>query len=249
MTKITWLKAGERTFEAGIDRGVLYVDDNPGVPWNGLINVNQTSSGGDVKPRYLDGIKIGNHTSPEEFEGTIEAYTYPVEFEQCDGTALLQNGLRVKQQGRKNFNMVYRSKVGNDIAGLEFAYQIHILYNLKAEPSDRSYRTLSDRNDPATFSWHITSRAIQIAGLYPTSHYILDSRDVPAELLQTIEDTIYGTDDTDPSLPSAGELVFIFDSYQDLVYDAGNPFTPVFAIYDAGAPGDPYDFEIDGGAL
>lgn len=249
MTKLSWLKTGSKIFETGVDRGVLYVDDASGVPWNGLVSVNQNTSGGQAKPRYLDGIKIGNRTSPEEFEGTIEAYTYPTEFEQCDGTALLQNGLRAKQQGRKSFNMAYRSKVGNDVAGLELAYQIHILYNLKAEPSSRSFQTLSDQNEPVTFSWQVTSRAIATSGLYPTSHYVLDSRDVPNELMQTIEDMIYGTNETDPVLPTPGELVFLFDSYLDMIYDAGGPYTPVFETYDAGAPGDPYEFEIDGGAL
>lgn len=249
MTKIKWLKSGERRYEAGIDRGVLYVDGNPGVPWNGLIAIKTSKSGGDLKPRYLDGIKIGNRTSQEEFEATIEAYTYPLEFEQCDGTARLQSGLRAKQQGRKPFNLVYRSKVGNEILGLDLTYEIHILYDLRAEPSDRSYRTLSNQSDPDTFNWHVTSRSKSTLGLYPTSHYVVDKSDVPAELFQTLEDLLYGTDETDPTLPTPGELIFLFDSYEDNIYDAGSPYTPVFETYDAGAPGSPYEFEIDGGAL
>lgn len=248
MTKIQWLKVGERFYEAGIDRGVLYIDNAPGVPWNGLIAVTKNQSGGEVKPRYLDGIKIGNRTSSEEFDATIEAYTFPTQFEQCDGTALLQNGLRAKQQSRKEFHMSYRSRIGNDIKGLDLAYQIHILYNLRAEPSNRSFQTLNAQSQAATFNWHITSRAPKVAGLYPTTHYVLDNRDIPAELMQIVEDMIYGTADTDPALPTPGELIFLFDSYLDEVYDAGSPYTPVFETYDAGHPGDPYTFEIDGGA-
>lgn len=249
MSGIDWGIPGKRFFEAGIDRGVLYVGDTPGVPWVGLAGVNQSQSGGQTKPHYLDGIKIGNFSSMEEFEATIQAFTYPTEFEQCDGTALLQNGLRVTQQRRKPFGMCYRTKIGNDVKGLDLAYKIHILYNLRAEPSDHSFATLSDQNTPMIFSWHVTSRPTLVNGLFPSAHYILDSRDIPAELLQTIEEVLYGNSEQDPSLPSPGELVFLFDSYDDLVYDAGDPFTPVFATYDAGSPSTSIILTIDGGTL
>jgi hypothetical protein len=249
MTRISWSQLGERYFEAGIDHGVLYVEDNPGVPWVGLVNFNQQQSGGESSPRYLDGVKISNRTSPEEFEGVLEAYTYPVEFERCDGTHRYENGLRITQQRRHSFHMTYRSKIGNDTAGLERAYKIHLLYNLKAEPSNRGYRTLVDQNEPLTFSWKITSRPEQISGLRPSAHYIVDSRDIPAELLTQLEDLLYGTEMTDPSIPSPGELLFMFDSYLDQVYDAGTPFTPVFETYDAVDPFEPVIATIDGGAL
>lgn len=249
MVRISWSNTGERVFEAGIDRGVLYVDDSPGVPWIGLINVNQQQSGGEVKPRFLDGVKIGNRTSPEQFEATIEAYTYPLEFERCDGTYRSDNGLRITQQRRKQFGMAYRSLVGNDVSGLSHGYKLHILYNLKAQPSDRGYQTLNDSSEPATFSWEITSRPVQILGYRPTAHFVVDSRDVPAELLQQLEDILYGTLTADPRLLSAGELLFLFDSYQDEIYDAGSPYTPVFVTYDAGSPSTPVLETIDGGAL
>ena len=249
MTRIDWDRVGEHFFEAGIDRGVLYVDGNPGVPWIGLVNFNQSQSGGEAAERYLDGIKISNRTSPEQFEGTLEAYTYPVEFEPCDGTYRADNGLRITQQRRWPFSMVYRSKVGNDIAGLEKAYKIHLMYNLRAQPSDRGYRTLVEQNEPLTFSWKITSRAVAVLGHRPSAHYIIDSRDIPAELLTQVEDILYGTESTSPSIPSPGELLFLFDSYLDLIYDAGTPFTPVFVTYDAGSPSTPVDATIDGGAL
>jgi hypothetical protein len=249
MTKIDWSGVGTRVFETGIDRGVLYVDDNPGVAWVGLVHVEQSQSGGEAVARYLDGIKISNRASPEEFEGTIEAFTYPTEFERCDGTYRIENGLRISQQRRRSFGMVYRSKIGNDVSGLDYAYKLHILYNLKAEPSDRAYETLTDQTEPSTFNWKITARPVIVDGYRPSSHYTIDSRDVPAELLQAVEEMLYGTELTDPTLPSAGELIFMFDSYEDMVYDAGSPYTPVFITYDAGGPDTTITETIDGGAL
>jgi len=249
MTRISWIGIGERIFEAGVDRGVLYPDGGVGVPWIGLVSVNHAQSGGQPKPIYLNGIKVSNRASPEDFQATIEAFTYPVEFERCDGTYRGDNGLRVTQQRRKSFGMAYRSKVGNDIAGLALGYKIHILYNLRAEPSVRGYKTLTDTTEAQTLSWNISARSAVIAGYRPTAHFIIDSRDVPAELFQTVEDLLYGTDITNPSLPSPGELIFLFDSYDDLVYDAGSPSTPVFVTYDAGGPSTPILETIDGGAL
>jgi len=249
MTRIDWSGVGERTFEAGVDRGVLYVDGSPGVPWIGLKNVDQKQTGGDAKPRYQNGVMISNRMAPEGFEATIEAFAYPDEFERCDGTYLGQNGMRLKQQRRKPFGLTYRSMVGNDIAGLSHAYKVHVLYNLKAEPSQRSYNTLSDNNEPISFSWNISARPTRIQGFRPTAHFEFDSRDVPAVLMGQLEDLLYGTADTQPSLPTPGELMFLFDSFEDLVYDAGSPYTPVFVTYDAGTPSTPVLETIDGGAL
>lgn len=249
MAKIDWKSTGKRFYETGVDRGVLYVGDGPGVPWTGLVNVNDSQSGGEIKTRFLDGVMISNRASPETFVGTIEAFTYPPEFEKCDGSALLQNGLRTTRQRRHLFHLVYRTKVGDDLSGLDRAYKIHILYNVRAEPSERSYRTLSDQNEPITFSWRIFARGQLVAGIRPSPHFVIDSRDVPALLLEDVEELLYGTEATDPSLPTAGELIFLFDSFEDMVYDAGGPYTPVFATYDAGGPDDPYDNTIDGGAL
>lgn len=250
MTKLDWALPGTRYFETGIDRGVLFVSGSPGIPWIGLVNFNQSQSGGETSPRYLDGIKISNRASPEEFEGTLEAFTYPTEFERCDGTYRADNGLRITQQRRSPFSMIYRSKIGNEIAGVDRAYKIHILYNLTAEPSDRAYKTLTDQTDPDTFSWKITSRAVPVEGYRPSAHFIVDSRDIPTELLGNLEDLLYGTDTTDSSLPDPSELLFLFDSYDDLVYDAGTPFTPVFVTYDAGDTATTVAATIDsGGAL
>lgn len=249
MARISWSNPGSRVYEAGVDRGVLYVGNAAGVPWVGLAAVNQGQSGGEVKARYLDGIKIANRTSPEDFEATIEAFTYPDEFGVCDGTIRLDNGLRLKQQRRKPFSLTYRTKVGNELDGLSHGYRLHFLYNLTAEPSDRAYKTLTNETDPLTFSWKVSARPPLIDGYRPTASFEIDSRDVPAELLQVIEDTLYGTELESPRIPSASELIFLFDSFQDEVYDAGSPYTPVFVTYDAGTPATPVTDTIDGGAL
>lgn len=249
MTRIDWDGISKRFFEVGVDRGVLYIGDAPGVPWIGLTRVNYNTSGGEVKPRYLDGLQIANYTTPEHLSATIDAISYPDEFEQCDGTAQLENGLRAKQQRRKPFALCYRSKIGNDTDGMDHAYKIHLLYNLRAEPSERGYETLSDANDPMPFSWRATGRGEKVIGLLPTAHFEIDSRHTPAELLQQIEDILYGAEGTVPSLPIAGELVFIFDSFLDLVYDAGGPLTPVFSTHDAGLISTPVTTIIDSGEV
>lgn len=249
MTRIAWGEAGSRLFEAGVDRGVLYVADAPGVPWTGLISVQDSRSGGAPKPRFIDGVKVSNHASLEQFEGTIEAFSYPSEFEVCDGTAQYQNGLRVKRQRRHPFSMTYRTRIGNDVSGLEYAYRIHILYNLRAEPSDHGYQTLGEDTDPMTFSWDISARPELASGLIPTSYFEIDSRDVPVELLVTLENLLYGDVGQDPSLPTAGELLFLFDSFEDLVYDAGDPFTPVFSIHDAGTASTSVTSTVDSGGV
>lgn len=249
MTRISWTGVGERIFEAGVDRGVLYVDGSPGVPWIGLKAVKQKTSGGDSKPRFMNGVMISNRMAPERFEATLEAFTYPDEFERCDGTYLAQNGMRVKQQRRVQFGLCYRTKVGNEIDGLSHAYKIHVIYNVKAEPSDRERNTLTDSTEPVSLGWDLSARPTRVPGFRPTAHFEFDSRDVPAALLQELEDLLYGTDLTEPSLPTPGELMFLFDSYEDLVYDAGSPYTPAFATYDAGTTSTPVTETIDGGAL
>lgn len=237
MARVQWDGIGERRFEAGVDRGVLYVGSNPGVAWNGLTKVTHSQQGAEIKSRYLNGIRISNHTSPERFAGAIAAFSYPDEFEVCDGTKSLGFGLRAKQQVRKSFGLVYRTKVGNDLQDSSYAYKIHILYNLRAEPSERGYETLGDDTEPIEFSWKISAREERFEaalGIRPTAEFEIDSRDIPEALLTQLEDLLYGSPSNPPTLPSAGELIFMFDSFEDLVYDAGSPFTPVFSIHDAG---------------
>lgn len=249
MTRINWDGHGNRFFELGVDRGVLYIGNEPGVPWIGLARVNISTSGGSEKPRFLDGVKIANYSTPEHLAATIDAFTYPSAFERCDGTANLGNGLRAKHQRRIPFAMCYRTKIGNDLDGIDHAFKIHILYNLRAEPSDRPYETLADENEPMKLSWKANGRGERVAGILPTAHFEIDSRDTPLELLNQIENILYGADGSDPRLPTAGELVFLFDAFQDLVYDAGGPLTPVFLIHDAGDIDTPVTTTIDSGEV
>lgn len=249
MTRIAWSEPGTRVFEAGVDRGVLYIGDNVGVPWTGLIGVRSSRSGGDPRPIFVDGVKVSNHAALEKFEGSIEAYTYPTQFEICDGVANLENGLRARHQRRHPFSLAYRTRVGDELKELDLGYKIHILYNLSAQPSEQENETLGEEIDPMTFVWDITARPEIVEGLVPTAYFVIDSRDVPTELLATIENMLYGDSEQDASLPSAGELVFLFDSYNDLVYDAGGPLSPVFSIHDAGSPSTPVTSTIDSGGV
>lgn len=236
MPRIAWNAVGERTFEAGVDRGVLYIKDVDGVPWNGLISVSESPSGGEITPYYFDGIKYLNHVASEEFEATIEAYTYPEEFAQCDGTRPVKNGLFATQQPKKSFGLAYRTKIGNDVKGVDHAYKIHLVYNATAAPSDRDNNTITDSVEPFNFSWAIVTKPPTFVGYRPTAHFVIDSREVPLGLMQEIEDILYGSDDTAPRLLSVPELLFRFEEYDP-------------SVFDAGVVGDEYFIEFDGGYI
>lgn len=210
MARIEWGSTGKRLYEAGLDRGVLYVGSLPGVPWNGLTSVNVSSAGGEAVPYYLDGVKYLNVSSPEEFQATITAYTYPDEFLVCDGSALIRPGLRATQQKRKPFGFAYRTMIGSDLSA-DHGYKIHLVYNALAAPSARDHRTLNDSSDPGDFSWNITGRPPVMAGYTPTIHVEIDSRTTNAETLPLIEDILYGTNIHDARLPDFDELVGVFE--------------------------------------
>jgi hypothetical protein len=243
-----WATAGQRTFEAGLDRGVLFVDGIDGVPWNGLISVAESPSGGDLQEYYFDGRKYLQLLSSVEFAATIQAYTYPDEFEVCDGTAPAGNGLFVTNQRRKSFGLCYRTYVGNDLKGVEAAYKIHLIYNALAAPTPRPNNTMSATVDPYNFSWQITTKPPTFAGFKPTAHFVINSQDTPADLLARLEDILYGTESQDPRLPSVDELIFMFESYQPTGFDAGYLTEPYFNGFDAGdSPTEPQTALIDGG--
>lgn len=218
MAKITWGDPGERFFEVGVDRGVLYPLSGPGVPWTGLISVNETPSGSDEKPFYMDGIKYQNRIGTEEFSGTIEAYTYPEEFASCDGTAALSDGLFATQQYRQPFSFSYRTKIGNDTDGIDYGYKLHIVYNARATPSDRNNVSIRDQPEAITFSWGFSTLPVEIAGIKPTAHLVVDSTKTDPFVLQAVEDLLYGSSDSDPSLPLPSDLLEI--------YMAGGPVAP-----------------------
>lgn len=229
MTKIKWDNVGERIFEAGVDRGVFYPANAPGVPWNGLVGINQTPDGGTSTPYYLDGFKYHNETSSEEYVATLEAFTYPAEFAAYDGSGTGGRGLSYGEQPRKPFGLSYRTLVGNDTEGVEYGYVIHLVYDVLASPSQRSRGTLTNAIDPINFSWALSSKAQNISGRKPTAHLEISSLDSDPEALSKIENILYGTPTTEPRLPSPEEVIDIFDDWVrlEIVPDLSNGLSPL----------------------
>lgn len=213
--RIIWDKHGERLFETGVDRGVLYTQTageyDPGVPWNGLTAVTESPTGAEPNPLYADNIKYLELMSVEEFAATIEAYTYPEEFEACDGSAALAEGITIGQQPRKSFGFSYRTKLGNDDVGDEFGYKIHLVYGAKASPSDKGYETINESPDAITFSWEITTTPVEVPGHKPSASLTIDSTKVSPETLKELEDLLYGSDENEPTLPTPEEILTIIN--------------------------------------
>jgi len=212
MARLEWGTSGSRRYEAGVDRGVLYVDGNAGVAWTGLISVDMSPIGGGSKSYYLDGQKYLLVSAAEEFGATINAFTYPDLFAQCDGTSEVRSGLKLTQQRRKLFGFSYRTMVGSDLNN-DLGYKIHIVYNALAEPSERSYSSFSDSPEPTEFSWRITTRPPVETGYKRTSHVEIDSRTTDSNVLKLIEDALYGDDENLPRLPTFQELVAFYDRF------------------------------------
>lgn len=209
MARLTWNAFGQRFYETGIDRGVLYVSSG-GVAWPGLISVAEAPSGGQAKPYYFDGVKFLNIATTEEFEATLSAFYSPSEFAACDGIAAVQNGLFASQQPRKSFGLSYRTKLGNDVDGADHAYKIHLVYNALAEPSARDNTTQAASADPDVFAWKITTLAPELTGFKPSAHLVVDSRLTDPAVLTAVEDQLYGSVSLSSSLPTPDELVAIF---------------------------------------
>jgi hypothetical protein len=215
MTRVQWDLVGERRFETGVDRGVLYIpnasgDYDEGFAWNGLTTVTESPSGAEPQPQYADNIKYVVLTSYEEFGGTIEAFTYPEEFSQCDGTAQPQAGVSIGQQPRKPFGFSYRTIVGNDTENLEHGYKVHLIYGATASPSEKAYGTINDSPEAINFSWEFTTIPIPITGYKPTSYICVDSTKVDATALGQLEDLLYGTVGVDPVLPPPDDVLALF---------------------------------------
>lgn len=214
MSKLVWNEAGKRLYETGVDRGVLYVSDGrggyqKGVVWNGLVSVNESPSGAEATPLYAGNIKYVELMSNEEFGASIEAYTYPEEFEQCDGSAELAEGVTIGQQPRKSFGLCYRTKIGNDTAGDDHGYKIHLIYGAKAAPTEKSYTTINDSPEAITFSWEVTTTPIEVEGHKPTATLTIDSTKVKPEKLEAIEKKLYGDTATEATLPTPAEILSI----------------------------------------
>lgn len=211
MARLNWGMPGERYYETGIDRGVLYVGASNGVAWTGLTSVSEAPTGADPQPFYIDGVKYLNLASREEFVATINAFSSPSEFGPCDGTKAIQNGLFVTQQPRIPFGLSYRTKLGNDVDGPDHAYKIHLVYNALAGPSSRSNDSIGDSPDPISFGWSITTLPPAITGFKPTAHMVVDSRFTAPFTLKLLEDLLYGSDSLAPRLPQPNELVTFFN--------------------------------------
>jgi hypothetical protein len=234
MSRLDWNGVGERFYEAGVDRGVLYVPGQDGVPWNGLTAVSEKPSGGDVTAYYYDGQKYLNVSDPEEYVASIEAFTYPDEFMACDGTGTLDLGFYIKHQPRSPFSMSYRSLIGNDTQGTLNGYKIHLIYNAMAEPTSVDHKSLTDAVDPDVFSWDISVLAPVVYGFRGSGHYVIDSRKLHAGALIAVEDILYGTDSTDPRIPAYDEILTVIASYADItVVDNGDGTYTIVADDDA----------------
>ena len=214
MAVLTWDQVGERFYETGVDHGVLYIPTagvyDSGIAWNGLISVTESPSGAEPSPQYADNIKYLNLLSTEEFGGTIEAYTFPDEFAQCDGTAFPKVGLAVGQQTRKSFGLSYRTKIGNDTEGQDLGYKLHLVYGALAAPSEKAYSTVNDSPEAVTFSWEFTTTPVEVTGLKPTALLTIDSTKVAEAGLTTLEALLYGTEAKEPSLPLPDAVIALF---------------------------------------
>ena len=214
MAKLVWDEVGKRTYETGVDKGVLYVQDaegayGKGVAWNGLTAVNESPSGAEPTPLYADNIKYLELTSKEEYGATIEAYTYPDEFEACDGSAEIGEGVVIGQQSRKVFGLCYRTVKGNDVKNNDYGYKIHLVYGCKAKPAQKNYQTINDSPEAITFSWEVSTTPVEVEGFKPTATVTIDSTKVTAEKLKSIEDALYGTEPVEPKLLLPDEIMAI----------------------------------------
>lgn len=211
MAVLVWDKTGEHLYETGVDHGILYPQDNTGaypkgVVWNGLTAVTESPSGAEATALYADNIKYLNLTSAEEFAATVEAYTYPEEFELCDGSAEIATGVTIGQQTRTSFGLCYRTKLGNDVQSDAYGYKLHIIYGAKATPSERSYSTVNDSPEAITFSWEVNTTPVAVTGYKPTASLVIDSTKVAADKLASLEAILYGSETDEARLPLPDEI-------------------------------------------
>ena len=214
MARLKWDQVGERLYETGVQKGVLYDQDSTGnypsgVAWNGLTGVTESPSGAEQTPLYANNSKYAVLTSAEEYGATIEAYTYPKEFEKCDGSAEVAPGVTIGQQKRSPFGFSYRTEIGNDTEGTKHGYKLHLVYNCMASPSEKGHSTVNDSPEAITFSWELTTTPVEVDGHEPTASITIDSTVVDAERLSALEDILYGTEEGEPRLPLPDEVIEI----------------------------------------
>ena len=212
MSKIVWDAVGDHIFETGVRNGVLYLKNTEGVydngvAWNGLTSVSESPEGAEPTDLYADDIKYLSLMSAENFKATIEAYTYPVEFEECDGSATIAKGVVIGQQSRKPFGLCYRTSIGNDTDGNEHGYKLHIVYGCQASPSEKQYSTINDSPDAVTFSWEVSTTPVNVNGKKPTATLTIDSTKADKSKLTALEAILYGSEQDEPRLPLPDEIV------------------------------------------
>ena len=217
MAKLVWDATGERKYETGVRNGVLYVMGEggtypKGVAWNGLTAVTESPSGAEATALYADDTKYLNLISAEEFGATIEAYTYPDEFAECDGSATIAAGVTIGQQPRKTFGMSYRTVYGNDVNNESYGYKLHLIYGAVAAPSEKAYATINDSPEAITFSWEVKTTPVNVAGHKPTASLTIDSTKVDKAKLAKIEEILYGKDETEARLPLPDEIIQILQA-------------------------------------
>lgn len=216
MSKLVWDQAGQKIYETGVDHGVLYVQTDGqytnGVAWNGLVSVTESPSGAEPSPIYADNIKYVNLISTEEFGASIEAYTYPDEFAECDGSKELAKGILVGQQARKTFGLCYRTKIGNDVDNEEHGYKLHIIYGALASPSEKAYSTINDSPEAITFSWEVSTTPVAVTGGKPTASLTIDSTKADSAKLTALEAILYGNETESARLPLPDEIATLFSA-------------------------------------
>lgn len=215
MAVISWDNVGEKIWETGVDHGVIYTPTahgvyGGGVPWNGLTSVNEKPTGAEANDQYADNIKYLTLYSAEDFEATIEAFTYPDEFAECDGVKFVAEGVGINQQARKPFGFSYRTLMGNDVKNQDFGYKIHIVYGCMVTPSEKNYETINDSPEAITFSWDLTTIPVPVPGMKPTAHISINSTTADAARIKDLEKILYGTEDQEPRLPTPEEIMAIF---------------------------------------
>jgi hypothetical protein len=209
MATLVWDKVGDREYQTGVDHGVLYLHDGTVAVWNGLSEIEEGSNS-ELKSFYLDGVKFLENLSPGDFLGKLKAFTYPEEFDRVNGTVDPAPGLTYYEQPPQSFDLSYRTTIGNDLEGTDHGYKIHILYNLLANPESHVFRTADSSVQPIEFSWSLTGTPSRTDKFRPTVHISIDSTTAPPELLQALEDILYGTDTIQPSLPPIQEVADLF---------------------------------------
>lgn len=219
MSKLVWDQTGERLYENGVEQGVLYPQGTggtypKGVAWNGLTGVTESPSGAEATPLYASNKKYANMVSAEEFGATVEAYTYPDEFAECDGSAEIAPGVMIGQQNRKVFGLSYKTKIGNDTDGNDHGYKLHLIYGALAAPSEKGYTTINDSPEAITFSWEMTTTPVTVNGFKPTASLTIDSTKVAADKLVALEAILYGAADTEARLPLPDEIVTLVGAAQ-----------------------------------